>query len=175
MKTIESQIDALAAEWPTLALVERNGRSAVWQGRLGPFETSYLVRISYEAPVAPQLFAIWQVMPRIRVLAPALEHHPDYELGPLPHVYWRGPKRNEPELCVFDPATEEWSPCDLLAKTTVFWTLDWLIFYEGWLATRRWRGKGRDHDRNAGRRFGKDRAAVQRLDSWLTSTASLAA
>jgi hypothetical protein len=174
MKTIEAQIAAMAAEWPALALVESDGRRAVWQGRLGPFETEYLINIRYEAPLAPEVFTIGRVLPRIKVLEPALEEHPNYELGPIPHVFWRGSAKDEPELCVFDPATDEWSPCDLLARTTVYWTLDWLLFYEGWLATKRWRGSGRQHDPNAGRRAEKAREAIRRFDTWLTSTARLA-
>jgi hypothetical protein len=174
VKTIEAQIAAMATEWPALALIEHQGRRAVWEGRLGPFETQYLLNISYSAPLAPEVFTIWSVLPRIRVLEPELQQHRNYELGPLPHVFWRGPGRDEPELCVFDPAAEEWSPCDLIATTTVYWTLDWLLFYEGWLATKRWRGSGRAHDPNAGRRAEKTREAVRRLNQWLTSTPRLA-
>lgn len=175
MKTVESQIAAMAAEWPTLEVVFRNGRRAVWEGNLTPFETTYRVRITYEAPVAPEVFRIFRIAPRIRVLTPPLEEHEDYELGPLPHVFWRGERRDIPELCVFDPEAEEWSPCDLLAFTTVRWTLRWLVHYEGWLATKAWHGRGRPHEQYPDRRFGKDGAPLRQRDRWLTSTVALAA
>jgi hypothetical protein len=172
--SIEDQIAAMAAEWPGLTVVEQAGRRAVWEGDLTPFETTYRVRISYEVPLAPAMLYVGTVAPRIRVLAPELERHDDYHLGPLPHVFWRGENRDEPELCVFDPAANEWSPCDLLAETTVPWALRWLVRYEGWLATKRWEGKGRAHDRYRGKRFRDDGSPVRKLDRWLTSTSALA-
>jgi hypothetical protein len=48
-----------------------------------------------------------------------------------------------PVLCLFDPSACEWTPCDLLAETTVPWTIDWLACYEGWRATGEWTGGGR--------------------------------
>ena len=46
-------------------------------------------------------------------------------------------------LCLFDPDREQWCASDLIADTTVPWTVDWLACYEGWLATGRWHGGGR--------------------------------
>ena len=46
-------------------------------------------------------------------------------------------------LCLFDAYNREWTPSDLLAETTVPWSSRYLFFYEGWLATKSWRGGGR--------------------------------
>jgi hypothetical protein len=60
--------------------------------------------------------------------------------GDLPHVYASG---DQILLCLFDPDTREWAPCDLLSETTVPYATDWLACYEGWRATGEWTGGGR--------------------------------
>ena len=174
MISIDCHIAAMAEKWPSLALTEQRGRRAVWEGDLTPFETTYRLRFTYEVPLAPKRFFISQIAPRIRVLSPALERHDDYHLGPLPHVFWRGDGGDEPELCVFDPAAREWSPDDLLAETSVYWALRWLVRYEGWLATKRWEGRGRAHDRYRGKRFRADGSPSRNRDRWLATTTSVA-
>jgi hypothetical protein len=48
-----------------------------------------------------------------------------------------------PSLCLFSLSKREWTPDDLIAHTTVFWAWEWLLFYEGWLVTKKWKGGGR--------------------------------
>ena len=81
--------------------------------------------------------------PRVQVLKPLLERHPDYEEGPIPHVYWSNDDKVEPYLCLFSPTLREWDINDLIADTTIHWAAQWLYFYEGWLVTKKWRGGGR--------------------------------
>jgi hypothetical protein len=78
------------------------------------------------------------------VLEPRLE--PQWrarEEAPLPHVFFDAKDITLSALCLFDPDKAEWDPNDLIADTTVPWTVDWLACYEGWLATGRWHGGGR--------------------------------
>jgi len=56
---------------------------------------------------------------------------------------WPGSLPERPILCLYDPATNEWSPDKAIAKTIIPWTIDWLACYEGWLATGEWTGGGR--------------------------------
>jgi hypothetical protein len=79
----------------------------------------------------------------VQVIDPVLERHPDYEEGPIPHIYPNKNARPLPYLCLFDPTTWEWDVGDLVARTTVFWTWEWLYFYDGWLVTKKWQGGGR--------------------------------
>ncbi|MCW2282574.1 hypothetical protein M2323_000335 [Rhodoblastus acidophilus] len=83
--------------------------------------------------------------PQVRVIRPLLKKMTSSE-GALPHVYWDDP--DFPMLCLFDPDAGQWSPCELISKTTVLWTLDWLACYEGWRATGEWTGGGRHVDAN---------------------------
>lgn len=140
---IDAQIEAMAARWPTFAVTARDDRSATWVGTLDPVQRRYRVRITYAVPFAIERFAIIDVQPRVQVLSPRLEMHPDYDEGPVPHVYGNRSDRSLPFICLFDPYEAEWSPSDLLSETTIPWTSRYLYFYEGWLATGVWRGGGR--------------------------------
>lgn len=141
--SIEAQIAAMTERWPDFEVVERSDRFAAWQGRIQPVQQYYTVRIAYRVPLAIEAFTLLSIQPRAQVLDPVLERHPDYEDGPIPHVYVNRDEPRLPYLCLFDPYAREWTPGDLLAETTLPWTARYLFFYEGWLATRKWRGGGR--------------------------------
>lgn len=143
MKSPDQQLSAMAARWPEFRLTERHGRGLVWEGPLAPVRQTYTVRIAYQPPLAVEMFLVANIQPRVQVLDPILERHPDYDQGPIPHVYQNRQDRAFPYLCLFDPDGREWSPVDLLADTTVCWASRWLYFYEGWLLTRKWQGGGR--------------------------------
>lgn len=142
MRTLDEQIAAMASHWPQLALVARTGRVAVREGPVAPFRKDHTVRISYRPPLLVELFTAAAVQPRVQVLHPMLEPHPEFEEGPIPHVYPNKEDPDHPFLCLFDPRAGGWSINDLVADTTVPWTARWLAFYEGWLATGKWRGGG---------------------------------
>lgn len=131
----------MAAAWPSLRVVGRQGRLVAWQGPLRPLLMNYEVRISYRMPLVIELLNPMRMQPEVRVVNPVLRHRRDSAEGRLPHVYWDDPEC--PMLCLFDTDAGEWSPADLLADTTVPWTIDWLACYEGWRATGEWTGGGR--------------------------------
>lgn len=140
---IDDQIAAMATRWPSFAVVAKEGRGAVWEGTLTPVKKRYRVRIAYTVPWAIEMFSIVDVQPRVQVIDPTLERHPEFDDGPVPHVYVNRHAVELPYLCLFDPFSLEWSPGDLLADTTVHWTSRYLYFYEGWLVTGKWLGGGR--------------------------------
>jgi hypothetical protein len=140
---IGRQIDAMRERWPSFDLIDSGDRRAVWEGNLAPVSRRYRVRIEYEVPRAIENFSIINVQPRVQVLSPVLERHPEYHEGPIPHVYVNRKEPSLPYLCLFDPFNAEWTPADLLAETTVPWTSRYLYFYEGWLLTGTWSGGGR--------------------------------
>lgn len=140
---IDTQIAAVAERWPSFVVVAREGRSAMWEGVLTPIQRHYRIRMSYTVPWAIEMFSIVDVQPRVQVIGPVLERHPEFEEGPVPHVYFNRQNVDLPYLCLFDPYSREWSPDDLLADTTVHWASRYLYFYEGWLVTGKWLGGGR--------------------------------
>jgi hypothetical protein len=150
MKSISEQIRAKEFHWPDFKLVTHMGQTAVWEGELAPDKRRHLVRVQYRAPLAIENLTVLQVQPRVQVINPKLERHLDFDEGPIPHVYVNDNDRSLPYLCLFDPTAREWDVADLIAQTTIFWTWEWLYFYEAWLVTRKWQGGGRHYQQADG-------------------------
>ena len=138
----------MECDYPNLRVVDRPDRTCVWRGDLRPYRKTYHVEIRYRVPFAVEAFSVLQVQPQVLVRSPVLERHPEYDEGPIPHVYLNKSEPDYPLLCLFDPDVPEWTIEDLIAETTVPWTERWLVNYEFWLATGVWRGGGRhvEHD-----------------------------
>lgn len=139
--SIEQQIEAVAATWPTIKLAGREGRSALWRGTVRPLLQTYVIEILYRSPLAVEQVPIRRLQPQVEVLRPALRPRPGDPEGLLPHVYYNA--QGGVYLCLLDPDAREWSASDLLAQTTIPWTIDWLAAYEGWRATGTWTAPGR--------------------------------
>lgn len=129
--SIADQIAAMNRDWPPFRLRSSTADSVTWVGSLQPNHGKFFVQIAYSLPMD---------FPQVRVLRPRLIERPDFEDGPLPHVYWPD---NRPILCLFDPLQDEWDSGMAISKTTVPWTIDWLFFYELWSMTGKWSGGGR--------------------------------
>jgi hypothetical protein len=142
-KSIEQQIQAMAFQWPGFKLTEHVDQSGTWEGILAPDKREHLVRVHYRVPTLLENISLTDAQPRVQVIGPKLERHLDYEQGPIPHVYKSEIDPSLPYLCLFSPSLREWDVDDLMADTTIFWTNEWLYFYEGWLITKKWRGGGR--------------------------------
>jgi len=139
--SIDQQIEAMSRLWPAFKLVAREESAALWQGPVRPLLQTYRVAIAYRAPLMVERFSVRVVQPQVQILSPALRPRRGDAEGLLPHVYY-GPD-GDVSLCMLDPDSDEWSPAELLAGTTVPWVTDWLVAYEGWRATGEWTGTGR--------------------------------
>lgn len=102
------------------------GRQLRWVGDLHPTELSqpYRTRIDYELGQYPT----------VNVIDPPITE--TYQR--VPHIY------NSGALCVHD--ADDWNPQMLLVDTIVAWTIEWLYFWELYLATGTWYGDGPDTD-----------------------------
>lgn len=138
---IDPQIADMAAVWPELKLVGREGSSAAWHGPLRPLLQTFHVEIFYRAPLLIERLDTRILQPRVSVLSPPLRRRPGDPEGSLPHVYYS--PDGDVTLCMLDPDTDDWSPADSLAQTTVPWIIEWLAAYEGWRATGQWAASGR--------------------------------
>jgi hypothetical protein len=148
--TIDQQIEAMAKRWPGFKIIDRGTSHVEWHGTLAPDKREHLVRVRHRIPMVLENLTLHDAQPRVQVLKPHLERHPDYEQGPIPHVYWSRDDKVEPYLCLFSPELREWTIDDLIAHTTIHWAAHWLYFYEGWLVTKKWRGGGRHVTPNDG-------------------------
>jgi hypothetical protein len=142
--TIDAQIEDMASLWPNLRLIGRQGATAAWRGPVRPLLQTFVVDITYRAPLVVEQLNVRILQPQVRVLSPPLRRRPGDREGSLPHVYY-GPDGGV-TLCMLDPDSDEWSPFDSLARTTVPWIIEWLAAYEGWRATGQWTASGRHVD-----------------------------
>lgn len=145
MMTIERQIEQMALDFPSWVVERPDQDIAVWTGTLTPNRTTYRIRMEHTVPPVVEVRSLLIVQPLVEVVSPRLKELEGNKEGPLPHVYWKHPrtKRPGPFLCLFDAEAREWTLSDALSRTTVPWTAFWLDYYEAWLATGKWLGKGR--------------------------------
>ena len=123
--TQSQQLFFMNSRFPQLIAKVHRQRSIIWEGPWRPSELGdeYTVSISYEQGFRP----------RIAIIEPALALAPGKK--ELPHTY--GGQNN---ICVHRP--EEWHKGLAIADTIMPWLSQWLYFYEIWVVTGKWFGKG---------------------------------
>lgn len=138
--TIREQDWQVRRRWPSFKTVHRDRSSVVWEGTLQPLCKIYTVRVGLQRPGVRAESCI----PSVVVVAPSLRHRPDAPEEPIPHIYDnQDPRlRESPLLCLYHPPTAEWHGGKAVATTIIPWSIDWLVCYEGWLATGQWTGGG---------------------------------
>ena len=146
--TADQQIAAMARVWPDWRVLEHDARYIRWGGPLRPLLQTYAVEIRYRVPMLLERQEAALHQPRVSIVAPALRPRVGDSKGRLPHVYYLDD--GSIALCLLDPDAGDWSPADLIAETTVPWTIDWLAAYEGWRATGSWTASGRHVERANG-------------------------
>jgi len=150
VKSLASQSAAMKERWPEFISFRGPAPgSTTWLGGLDGLGRRFLVSIQYGLPM-PGDSSLFRCMPVVRVHSPRLV--PNFRLkkdGPLPHVYFKADDLPLSPLCLFDPAVAPWTGDELIAETTVYWAIHWLVCYEGWEATGEWFGGGR-HPSSAG-------------------------
>lgn len=116
----------MQVKYPQMAASVDRQRSVTWIGPWRPTELSnqYTLEIVYRQGLRPKIAVL----------------HPHLELAPgqtkLPHVYEDGQR----DICVHRP--EEWNKSMPIAMTMMPWISEWLYFYETWVITGKWLGKG---------------------------------
>jgi len=102
------------------------GLELTCRGRIQPTEQSqnYRVEIRYSP---------WD-SPVVRVIEPKIEFTPGV------HMY-----QND-TLCLYAWREQPWQKNWHLHETVIPWTAEWLVFYEIWLLTGKWRGKSAVHN-----------------------------
>lgn len=139
------QIRRMGQQFPDFKVVFNGGWDVVWQGPLRPLAQTYIVRIrAVERRYIDNLWVPGTLGAHVTLVSPELELTSALAPGEsTPHLYWNRDKPTKSRLCLFDPATQEWTRDMALADTVIPWTIDWLASYEGWRATGVWTGGGR--------------------------------
>lgn len=101
----------------------------IWRGKISPTPLSqeYSVLITYKLG--------WS--PRVWVVGDELEKLDDPE---FPHKYDIEIDTKKVRICLY--RYQEFNDYKYLSKTIIPWTIEWLYFYEIWLATGEWCGGG---------------------------------
>jgi hypothetical protein len=127
--SIFHQLELMRAHHPSLRhriVRGSRGKRLVSQGSVRPTPISerYYVRIEYALDSGP---LVWVDRPRLRVRAGHAR---------IPHTF----SERGPRPCLFEKG--DWNDTMAIATSIVPWLLLWLVFYESWLATGEWQGKG---------------------------------
>lgn len=123
-----NQMIALKATFPS-AMCEIKGDTLWWYGKIRP------TPLSREYSVL-MTFRLWN-RPDVWVLGEELQKldSPDF-----PHKYKIDKQSNMVKICLY--RYREFTTYKLLSKTIIPWMVEWLYFYEIWLATGEWCGGG---------------------------------
>lgn len=145
MMSMTEQITRMRKLYPAFEVVFNGGWHVVWKGALRPFSQTYVVRVEVvESHTIGDLRVVGTLGANVTLVSPELELSTDKAPGEdTPHLYWNERNPRKSRLCLFDPATAEWTRDKTIAETIIPWTIDWLASYEGWRATGEWTGGGR--------------------------------
>jgi hypothetical protein len=144
-KTMPEQV-ARMRELAPFMLEARTGLDwfASWSGPMRPLQKTYRISINFAARwMFGDLEIAYPYTTVVRLVEPVLQVcHPETGTR-VPHIYGDASAPARSRLCFYDPVAGDWSRSDFIAETIVPWACDWLICYEGWLATGEWTGGGR--------------------------------
>ena len=95
-------------------------------------EGRYVLRLDYEE----------QDLPRVYLVSPEIEVDNWEEIHTFNKQYHRDYKKKLPMLCLTHYQTDKWSTSTPLVGSYIPWAIEWTEFYELWLLTGKWYGKG---------------------------------
>ena len=103
----------------------------IWFGEFTPsaLSNTYKLKITYKLGLAPRAYI---VSPKPLQLAEGAKR--------LPHTYSHS--NGKQLLCLYLPRTGEWRSSMFIARTIVHWAVQWMYYYEIWVATGKWMGGG---------------------------------
>lgn len=138
--TTREQDRLVRQHWPSFSTLKQSRSLAAWEGTLRPLCKTYRIQVMLQRPDK----LAENCLPLVVVLDPLLRRRPSAPEQPIPHIYLNPNPRCQdfPVLCLYYPPRGEWHGGKAVGKTIIPWTSEWLICYEGWLATGEWMGGG---------------------------------
>ena len=102
--------------------------SVSWRGNIAPHDygRTYSVEMVYRRGTTPK---VWVRGPDLKLLANERR---------LPHMY----DQKAQELCLYLPGCGFWTISKPVASTIMLWACLWLFYFELWLVTNEWHGRG---------------------------------
>lgn len=101
----------------------------IWKSRIRPTPLSreYSVEVQYSMIDIPQVYIYGDELKKL-------------DNSNFPHNYGIDASKKRVKICLY--RYNEFSSDMLLSATIIPWTIEWLFFYEIWLATGIWQGGG---------------------------------
>lgn len=126
--TLAEQFFALKQAYKDSTCFIQGHHTLIWRGQVcpSPLSNTYPVEIRYSLGSRPIVTVYGDNIKKI--------DDPDF-----PHVFHKNKKTNTVELCL---SYGDFDSSMLIADTYVPWAIEWLYYYEIWLATGEWRGGG---------------------------------
>lgn len=138
----EQRISLKAAFPESKCKIDKN--TLIWTAKIKPtaFSREYKVIV---------WFKLWK-SPTVWVVGDELQN---LDAVDFPHKYDIDPKKKIVEVCLY--RRKEFSSYKYLSKTIIPWTIEWLYYYEIWLATGEWCGGGEHPDNEQEKRCDKSK------------------
>lgn len=125
---LTEQLISLRADYPS-ATCEIHKNTLFWSAKIQPTPLSreYSVRIVYKLGNPPHVWVFGKELQKLD--DPGFPHKFDIDL-----------EKQRVRICLY--RYREFSSAKFLSKTIIPWTIEWLYYYEIWLATGEWCGGG---------------------------------
>lgn len=129
LSLIQQKVALCSAYKGTECSIDKKKRELFWFGRIRPTALSkeYSVALIYSMGNTPK---VW-------VIGDELEKLDDID---FPHKFDIDVQGKMVRICLY--RYSEFNASKLIANTIIPWTIEWLYFYELWLATGEWLGGG---------------------------------
>lgn len=114
--------------------IDKSKKQLFWTGEIKPTPLSkkYTVMLIYKVGQSPKVWVVGDELEKL--------DSPDF-----PHKFNIDCENNMVHICLY--RYSEFTSSKLLANTIIPWTIEWLYYYELWLATGEWLGGG-EHPEN---------------------------
>lgn len=110
-----------------------NRNELIWEGYLCPTPLSkrYHVLVYYQVNRRPKVIVCGDELEKL-------------DAKDFPHHFHIDTNKKAVQICLH--LAHEFNSQKLLADTIIPWTIEWLYYYELWLATGEWHGGGKHND-----------------------------
>lgn len=125
-------MSAMRRLWPRFDCERKPDGLLIWSGYLRPHAQCYKIAVFWNASQFE--------LPYVMIVCPDLEPLKGGSFEQIPHLIYDDANPKHSGLCLFDPDGNEWCKAKLIAETTMFWTCEWLYYYEIWHVTGEWLG-----------------------------------
>lgn len=113
--------------------IDKKNKQLFWSGKICPTALSkkYTAVLEYRLGKSPKVWIVGDELEKLDDIA-------------FPHKFEIDVENKMVRICLY--RYSEFSSSKLLSKTIIPWTVEWLYFYELWLATGEWLGGGEHPD-----------------------------